>query len=81
MITKLKEKISNTNKLTKLLFKYGFIFAYLTFSCGIYMLLTAQTHQTIFTAQETIRASLSILCEFIISAIFFDFLTSHSGTY
>ena len=24
----LKEKISNTNKLTKLLFKYGFIFSY-----------------------------------------------------
>ena len=76
MIAKLKEKISNTNKLTKLLFKYGFIFSYIILLIGIYLLFSAQDYQSNFVAQETIRASLSVFCEFVISAIFFDFLNN-----
>ena len=79
MITKLKEKLSNANKLTKILFKYGFIFSYIIFLIGMSMLISAQNHQDIFIGQETIRASLSILGEFIISAIFFDFLRGLEG--
>jgi hypothetical protein len=76
MITKLKEKLSNTNKLTKLLFKYGFLFSYIIFTVGIYMLLVANSYEQTFLAHEIIRASLAVLCEFVISAIFFDFLNS-----
>ena len=79
MITKLKERLSNTNKLTKILFKYGFLFSYIIFIIGICMLISAQNYQDSFIAQETIRASLSILGEFIISAIFFDFLRNSSN--
>lgn len=75
MITKLKEKLANTNKLTKVLFKYGFLFSYAIFTLGMCMLFSAKIYQDTYTAQEVINASLSILCEFIISAIFFDFLT------
>ena len=79
MITKLKERLSNTNKLTKILFKYGFLFSYIIFIIGICMLIFAQNYQDSFIGQETIRASLSILGEFIISAIFFDFLRNSSN--
>jgi len=76
MIAKLKEKISNTNKLTKLLFKYGFIFSYIIFVFGMCMLFSAQTYQDDFIAQQVVRNSLSVFCEFVISAIFFDFLNN-----
>ena len=79
MISRLKEKLLNTNKLTKLLFKYGFIVSYIIFTIGLYMLFGASSYEETFLAQEVIRASVSILCEFIISAIFFDLLTD-SGT-
>ena len=78
MITKLKEKISNTNKLTKLLFKYGFIFSYIIFILGMCMLFSSSNYQDTFVAQQVVANSLSVFCEFIISAIFFDFL-SNSG--
>ena len=74
MITRLKEKLASTNKLTKLLFKYGFVFSYIIFIIGIFVLFRAKNYQTVFVAQETIKASLSVFCEFIISAIFFDLL-------
>jgi len=76
MITKLKEKFSNTNKLTKILFKYGFIFSYIIFVLGMCMLFSVRTYQDTYIAQEVITSSLSVFCEFIISAIFFDFLTN-----
>jgi hypothetical protein len=76
MITKLKEKFSTTNKLTKILFKYGFIISYIIFIIGMYMLFSSDKYETTFIAQQIITASLSVFCEFIISAIFFDFLSS-----
>ena len=76
MISRLKEKISNTNKLTKILFKYGFIVSYMIFSIGMCILFNANGYDEIFVAQEVIRASLSVFCEFVISAIFFDFLNN-----
>ena len=78
MISKLKEKLSTTNKLTKLLFKYGFIISYIIFLIGTSMLVTAVGKQNIFVAQEIIKTSLSVFCEFIISAIFFDLLSTSS---
>lgn len=78
MISRLKEKISNTNKLTRILFKYGFIISYIIFTFGLCMLFMANGYEENFIAQETIKASLAVLCEFVISAIFFDFL-SNSG--
>lgn len=78
MISKFKEKLLTTNKLTKLLFKYGFIFSYIIFLIGTSMLITAEGKQNIFIAQETIKVSLSVFCEFVISAIFFDLLSSSS---
>ena len=76
MISRLKEKFLNTNKLTKILFKYGFIVSYIIFIIGMYMLFGASGYEESFVAQEVIRASLSVFCEFVISAIFFDFLSS-----
>jgi len=76
MISRLKEKISNTNKLTKILLKYGFIVSYIIFTIGIYMLFSSNNYERTFVAQEVIKASLAVLCEFIISAIFFDFLNN-----
>ena len=76
MITKLKEKFSNTNKLTKILFKYGFIVSYIVFTLGICMLFRSNAYEETIIAQETIKSSLAVLCEFIISAIFFDFLNN-----
>ena len=76
MISRLREKISNTNKLTKVLFKYGFIISYIIFTLGFCMLFRANGYEDNFIAQETIKASLAVLCEFIISAIFFDFLNN-----
>ena len=76
MISRLKEKFASTNKLTKLLFKYGFITSYVIFTIGIYMLFRANDYDGTFIAQEVIRTSFSILGEFIISAIFFDFLSN-----
>ena len=76
MISRLKEKFSNTNKLTKLLFKYGFIISYIIFTIGICMLFRTNSYESTFVAQEVIRNSLSVLGEFIVSAIFFDFLSN-----
>jgi hypothetical protein len=79
MITKIKEKFLNTNKLTKILFKYGFIFSYIIFIVGIYALTFASNYQNYCVAQEIIKTSFSVLGEFIISAIFFDFLKNSSN--
>jgi len=76
MISKLKEKFSNTNKLTKVLFKYGFISFYVILVLGMCMLFSSNTYQDTYIAQEIISSSLAVLCEFIISAIFFDFLNN-----
>ena len=40
------------------------------------MLFASNGYEESFVAQEVIRASLSVFCEFVISAIFFDFLSS-----
>lgn len=74
MLSKLKEKFSNANKLTKLLFKYGFVFSYIILCIGIYLLTSATNYYSNFIAQQTIKASLSVFSEFAISAIFFDLL-------
>lgn len=76
MLSKFKEKFSNSNKLTKLLFKYGFVFSYVIFCIGIYLLISAADYQANFIAQQTIKASLSVFSEFAISAIFFDLLSN-----
>lgn len=69
---KISEKLSNLNKVSKCLLKYGLLVIVISFIIGNLMLRSADSVYLLNVAHEFVSANVYALCEVIIGAIMLD---------
>ena len=72
MTKKIKEQLSNINKLSKNIIIYGSMISFLLIFIGFCMLFFSSDNYSCFVAQEFIKASISVFAEVIIGGLFID---------
>lgn len=72
MLEKLSERISEINKITKYIFKYGLLLCLVLFVFTSYKMNLASTLEELLVAREIAGIGFDILAEISIGAVLFD---------
>ena len=69
---KLSERLSNLNRLSKKILKYGLLVVLIAFIISIFLLKSANSIYMLNIAREFVSANVYALCEVVVGAIMFD---------